>query len=132
MQHSCVLNYLINFATKLQEENEFKNFRPYWYLGSNSMSDPLYYLSFTNDYSIRNFTQSINRLDVSYNRCNGCFQDHKKISSVKLKILFWSAISMIAISVGMDLIFHIHSELIYFGAAVLITAHVINFKKHKH
>ncbi|SDI51759.1 MerC mercury resistance protein [Chryseobacterium taeanense] len=56
----------------------------------------------------------------------------KRISSFWLKALFWASISLISISVGLDFIFHIHSELIFAGAAGLITAHFINFKKHNH
>ncbi|GAB3414121.1 MerC domain-containing protein [Niabella aquatica] len=54
------------------------------------------------------------------------------IASKKLKYTFWAAICLIAVSVLLDLIFHIHSPLIYIGAALLITAHIINFKNHKH
>lgn len=60
------------------------------------------------------------------------FRITKTIRSVGLKILFWTSISLISLSVGLDFIFHLHSGLIYFGAAGLITAHIINFKNHKH
>lgn len=60
------------------------------------------------------------------------FRITKTIGSVRLKTLFWVSTALIAVSVGLDFIFHFHSGLIYFGAAGLITAHIINFKNHKH
>ncbi|MFT3901946.1 MAG: MerC domain-containing protein [Niabella sp.] len=54
------------------------------------------------------------------------------MESKKLKYTFWIAIGLIAVSVLMDLLFHFHSPLIYIGAALLITAHIINFKNHRH
>lgn len=54
------------------------------------------------------------------------------MESQKLKYTFWAAIGLIAVSVLLDMLFHIHSPLIYIGAALLITAHIINFKNHKH
>ncbi len=60
------------------------------------------------------------------------FRITRNMVSKKLKFTFWLAIVLIAVSVLLDLLFHIHSPLIYFGAAVLITAHIINFKNHKH
>jgi hypothetical protein len=60
------------------------------------------------------------------------FRITKTISSVWLKALFWGSISLISISIGLDFIFHIHSELIIAGATGLIIAHLINFKKHNH
>ncbi|WP_294203246.1 MerC domain-containing protein [uncultured Chryseobacterium sp.] len=60
------------------------------------------------------------------------FRITKKIDTTWLKVLFWSSIALIAISVGLDFIFHLHFELIYPGAAGLIIAHLINFKNHKH
>lgn len=60
------------------------------------------------------------------------FRITKDISVIWLKFLFWSSIALIAISVGLDFIFHIHSGSIFIGAAGLIIAHIINFKNHKH
>lgn len=60
------------------------------------------------------------------------FRITKNIGSRWLKFLFWGSIVLIGISIGLDFIFHIHSELIFAGAAGLIIAHFINFKKHKH
>jgi FtsH-binding integral membrane protein len=60
------------------------------------------------------------------------FRITKKLESRWLKILFWASIGIIAISIGLDLIFHVHSELIFIGAAGLIIAHIINFRNHKH
>lgn len=56
----------------------------------------------------------------------------RNIRSTALKLLFWASVALIAISISLDFIFHIHSELIYAGATGLITAHLINFKNHKH
>lgn len=56
----------------------------------------------------------------------------KNIASSWLKLLFWSSIILISISVLADLIFEIHIPLIYAGAAGLITGHIINFKNHRH
>lgn len=56
----------------------------------------------------------------------------RTVRSKWLKITFWSAIGLIATSVLIDLLFHYHSPLIYIGAIILVTAHVINFKNHKH
>lgn len=60
------------------------------------------------------------------------FRITKKIENPKLRWLFWASIFTIGISVGLDLIFHFHSELILVGALGLITAHLFNFKNHKH
>ncbi|WP_223559429.1 MerC domain-containing protein [Chryseobacterium lathyri] len=56
----------------------------------------------------------------------------KNITNSWLKLLFWSSIILISISVLADLIFEIHIPLIYVGATGLITGHIINFKNHKH
>jgi hypothetical protein len=56
----------------------------------------------------------------------------KNIASSWLKLLFWSSIILISISVLADLILEIHIPLIYAGAAGLITGHIINFRNHKH
>lgn len=56
----------------------------------------------------------------------------KQISNSWLKILFWASIGLIAVSILADFIFEIHLPLIYIGAAGLITAHIINFRGHKH
>ncbi|MGN7758588.1 MerC domain-containing protein [Chryseobacterium sp. 22532] len=56
----------------------------------------------------------------------------KNITNSWLKLLFWSSIILISISVLADLIFEIHIPLIYVGAAGLITGHIINFRNHKH
>lgn len=56
----------------------------------------------------------------------------RRLEQVWLKLLFWAAILMIGISVLFDLFYHIHLPLIYIGAVLLITAHMINFKSHKH
>ncbi|BAP31698.1 uncharacterized protein CHSO_2661 [Chryseobacterium sp. StRB126] len=56
----------------------------------------------------------------------------KQITNRKLKSLFWVSIGLIAVSVAADFIFEVHLPLIYVGAAGLITAHLINFKNHKH
>lgn len=58
------------------------------------------------------------------------FRITKSIASIWLKVLFWSSVAMIAVSILLELIFHIHFELIYIGAIGLITAHLINFKNH--
>ncbi|KMQ61631.1 MerC mercury resistance protein [Chryseobacterium angstadtii] len=49
-----------------------------------------------------------------------------------LKLLFWTSILLISVSVLADLIFEVHIPLIYAGAAGLITGHMINYKNHKH
>lgn len=56
----------------------------------------------------------------------------RQITHYWLKFLFWASIVLIAISVAADFIFELHVPLIYAGAAGLITAHLINFKNHKH
>ncbi|MBP2615585.1 MerC domain-containing protein [Chryseobacterium jejuense] len=56
----------------------------------------------------------------------------KQITNRKLKFLFWISIGLIAVSVAADFMFEVHLPLIYVGAAGLITAHLINFKNHKH
>lgn len=60
------------------------------------------------------------------------FQITRKMDSGWLKWLFWLSIIIISISVAGELIFDKHLDLIYLGAAGLITGHIINFKKHKH
>ncbi|RXM51250.1 MULTISPECIES: MerC domain-containing protein [unclassified Chryseobacterium] len=56
----------------------------------------------------------------------------KQVTHFWLKFLFWGSIALIAVSVTADFIFELHIPLIYAGAAGLITAHLINFKNHKH
>lgn len=56
----------------------------------------------------------------------------KQIRNKRLKLLFWISIGLIAVSVATDFIFEVHLPLIYAGAAGLITAHLINFKNHRH
>lgn len=50
----------------------------------------------------------------------------------RLQFLFWVSLLLISVSVLADLLFEVHLPLIYLGAAGLITAHLINFKNHKH
>lgn len=56
----------------------------------------------------------------------------KNMESKTLKLMFWTAIVLIAVSVLMDLLFHFHSPLIYIGAVLLIIAHILNFRRHRH
>lgn len=60
------------------------------------------------------------------------FRITKKVEKPWFRWLFWASIFTIGISVGLDLLFHFHSELILAGALGLITAHLLNFKNHKH
>jgi len=46
--------------------------------------------------------------------------------------LLWTSIGVILLAVLLDLVAHIHTPLIYIGAAGLITGHILNFKNHKH
>lgn len=56
----------------------------------------------------------------------------KNMTNLWLKLMFCVSILMISISVVTDLLFEIHTPLIYIGAAGLIIAHIVNFKNHKH
>lgn len=58
------------------------------------------------------------------------FSITKKMTSKPLKFLFWISLALIGISVGLDLLFHLHTHLIFVGAAGLIISHFINFKNH--
>lgn len=60
------------------------------------------------------------------------YRQTKQMTNSWLQILFWASIGCIAVSILIDWIFEIHLPLIYVGAAGLITAHIINFKNHKH
>ncbi|UCA60699.1 MerC domain-containing protein [Chryseobacterium rhizoplanae] len=60
------------------------------------------------------------------------YRQTKTIPNNWLRILFWSSIGLIAASILFDMIFEVHLPLIYAGTAGLITAHIINFKNHKH
>lgn len=60
------------------------------------------------------------------------FRITKKVEKRWLRWLLWASIFTIGISVGLDLLFHFHSELIILGALGLINAHLLNFKNHKH
>lgn len=60
------------------------------------------------------------------------FRITKQVKNPWLNVLFWGSIVLIAVSVMADFIFEVHLPLIYVGAAGLITAHLINFKNHKH
>ncbi|MEF9478215.1 MerC domain-containing protein [Chryseobacterium sp. 1B4] len=60
------------------------------------------------------------------------FRVTKKIEKRWLKILFWTSVSLISISILTDILLEIHVPLIYIGTAGLITGHLINFKNHKH
>lgn len=52
--------------------------------------------------------------------------EHKTI-----KYILWTSISLILLSVLLDILFHFHSPFIYFGAIGLIIGHLMNYKKHK-
>lgn len=56
----------------------------------------------------------------------------KHMTNRWLKLLFWTSVMLIAISVTVDFIFEIHIPLMYAGAAGLIAGHLINFRNHKH
>ncbi|MDN3693100.1 MerC domain-containing protein [Chryseobacterium tructae] len=60
------------------------------------------------------------------------YRQTRQVSNNWLQILFWISLGFIAVSILIDLLFEIHLPLIYIGAAGLITAHIINFKNHKH
>lgn len=60
------------------------------------------------------------------------FRITKQVKNPWLNVLFWGSIVLIAVSVMADFIFEVHLPLIYVGATGLITAHLINFKNHKH
>ncbi|MGI9583178.1 MerC domain-containing protein [Chryseobacterium sp. RRHN12] len=60
------------------------------------------------------------------------FRVTKKIEKRWLKILFWTSVFLISISILTDILLEIHVPLIYIGTAGLITGHLINFKNHKH
>lgn len=47
-----------------------------------------------------------------------------------IKYILWTSISLIFLSVSLDILFHFHSPLIYLGAIGLIIGHLLNFKKH--
>lgn len=56
----------------------------------------------------------------------------KKLSQNKhIKYILWTSISLIFISIMIDISFHIHSPLIYFGAIGLIAGHLLNYFKNK-
>jgi hypothetical protein len=46
--------------------------------------------------------------------------------------MFWVGIGCIGISILLDLLLEAHSPLMYLGALLLITAHLINIFTHKH
>jgi hypothetical protein len=48
-----------------------------------------------------------------------------------VKYILGVAILFILVSVVLDLIFHIHTELILIGGLGMIVGHVLNFKNHK-
>lgn len=50
---------------------------------------------------------------------------------VMLKVLLWASVITVYISVLLDLLLHIHTPLIYIGAAGLIGGHIINFRNHR-
>ncbi|WP_418887632.1 MerC domain-containing protein [Leeuwenhoekiella marinoflava] len=53
-------------------------------------------------------------------------------SSVYLKILLAASWLLIATSIALETFLHKETLLIYFGAAGLITGHLVNYKNHKH
>lgn len=56
----------------------------------------------------------------------------KENPPVYLKVWLIGSLTLIGVSVLLDILFHIHSVLIYMGAAGLITGHFTNFKLHSH
>lgn len=60
------------------------------------------------------------------------YRQTRQMTNNWLQILFWASITCIAASILIDFLFEIHLPFIYVGAAGLITAHLINFKNHKH
>ncbi len=59
------------------------------------------------------------------------YKTTRQSNSAVVKNLLWIAVTLIAISVVLHIVFHWHSPLMYIGAAGLITGHFINLKKHK-
>lgn len=59
------------------------------------------------------------------------FRITRRMQAHWLQWLFWSAIVCIGFSVFTDLLFHIHLPLIHIGAVLLMSAHMIHFRKHK-
>ncbi|SHG54505.1 MerC mercury resistance protein [Flavobacterium micromati] len=52
-------------------------------------------------------------------------------ATVTVKYILGIAILVIVVSVVLDLIFHIHTELIVIGGLGMIVGHILNFKNHK-
>lgn len=50
--------------------------------------------------------------------------------SAGIKYLLGAGILMVSISVGMDILLHFHSPLMYIGAIALIAGHLVNLKAH--
>ncbi|WP_335967081.1 MerC domain-containing protein [Galbibacter sp. PAP.153] len=49
-----------------------------------------------------------------------------------LKALVCISLILIATSIVMEMLFHVHTILIFIGAFGLIVGHLINFRSHKH
>ena len=52
-------------------------------------------------------------------------------TSKTIKFILGISIFLIVVSVLIDLLFHIHSFLIYIGGVGMIVGHYLNFKRHK-
>jgi hypothetical protein len=52
-------------------------------------------------------------------------------ATITVKYILGIAILIIVVSVVLDLIFHIHTELIVIGGLGMIVGHILNFKNHK-
>lgn len=61
---------------------------------------------------------------------NVVYKVTKKTTSLPLKVLLWGSVLTIAISITLDLVFDVHSPLMYAGAAGLIVGHLINYKRN--
>ncbi|MGR3811813.1 MerC domain-containing protein [Jiulongibacter sp. NS-SX5] len=49
-----------------------------------------------------------------------------------IKALFWIGISIILISIVLQILLFIHTPLIYIGATTLIITHVVHYANHSH
>lgn len=58
------------------------------------------------------------------------YKTAKNSKSRLLKFLLFAGILLISISVGMDIFLHLHSPLMYIGAAALIAGHLLRMKAH--
>jgi hypothetical protein len=127
--------YICNKIALMKNTEENKNTTPYDILGISSATlclihcilFPLFALipfGFSEDYLVDTFFACIGMLVVSKILMSN--------ATSTVKIILGISVILIVLSVLLEIVFDIHSGLIFVGGIGMIIGHILNFKSHKH